>query len=233
MAFRHELKYIINEREKDVLERQLSLMAKKDPNAGFGGKEGVYFIRSLYFDDMEGSSYYEKIDGVNRRAKYRIRIYNGQDSLIRLEKKEKVGGYIRKTQAVLSREEAEGLNFGDPSVISRRNEPILREFYILCLARGMKSEVIVDYERTPYIYDLGTVRITFDMHLRASIPGSIFDFSLPSYEAMERGQLILEVKYTELLPEFFRELLQPMAGSFAAASKFILCDEIKRQIHGG
>ena len=231
LAFRHELKYIINEREKDILERQLILAAEKDPNAQKKGT-GSYFIRSLYFDDRHHRSYNEKIDGVDVRAKYRIRIYDMQDKLIRLEKKEKVGSYIRKTEALLSREEAECLSRGDPFIIADRSEPLLREFYILCLTEMMRPEVMVDYTRVPYVYDLGTVRITFDMHLRAGYPGSLFDSGMPSYEAMEPGQLILEVKYTELLPEIFREVLQPMAGSYTAASKFILCVDKKREYRG-
>ena len=43
-----------------------------DPHA-VGGK---YFVRSLYFDTPTDTALREKLDGVNRREKFRIRYYN-------------------------------------------------------------------------------------------------------------------------------------------------------------
>ena len=40
----------------------------------------------------------------------------------------------------------------------------------------LRPRVIVDYEREPWILDAGTVRITFDMDVRAAVDGfDIFD----------------------------------------------------------
>ncbi|NLC47858.1 MAG: VTC domain-containing protein, partial [Tenericutes bacterium] len=72
--YRHELKYKISNNAAEILKQKLSLIMSKDKNAYY--KDGSYLISSLYFDDRESSSYYEKMDGVLYRKKYRIRIYN-------------------------------------------------------------------------------------------------------------------------------------------------------------
>ena len=51
--FRHELKYLINKRDMDCCIGRLSEFAQSDPHA----KQGGYFVRSLYFDDMYRSAY--------------------------------------------------------------------------------------------------------------------------------------------------------------------------------
>ena len=76
--YRYEIKYIINKDMAEVLKQRLSLVMDKDIN---GASDGKYLIRSLYFDDMEKTAYYEKVDGVEFRKKYRIRIYNKDKKL--------------------------------------------------------------------------------------------------------------------------------------------------------
>ena len=63
---------------------------KKDTNAD---SRGDYHIRSLYFDDYNDSALFEKQSGILKRKKYRIRIYNLSDSVIKLEKKQYIAAY--------------------------------------------------------------------------------------------------------------------------------------------
>ena len=92
----------------------------------------------------------------------------------------------------------------------------------------MRPEVIVDYERIPFVYDAGTVRITFDSHVRAGVGSyNIFDREVPELEVMRQGELILEVKYTECLPELIRSLLPPENSEYIAASKYCMCYDKK------
>ena len=78
----------------------------------------------------------------------------------------------------------------------------------------------MDYERIPWILDAGTVRITFDSDVRAAIGSyDIFDTGLPALSVLEPGKLILEVKFTEMLPQLLRDVLPPPAAEFTAVSK--------------
>ena len=85
--YRHELKYLINEGEHTALACRMAPVFKLDKHAQAGG----YTIRSLYFDDYCNSAYEEKDAGILMRKKYRVRIYNGGDKVIKLERKKKYG----------------------------------------------------------------------------------------------------------------------------------------------
>lgn len=93
--YRHELKYLINEGEHAALACRMAPVFKLDKHARAGG----YTIRSLYFDDYCNSAYEEKDAGILMRKKYRVRIYNGSDKVIKLERKRSTAaGSIRRTR---------------------------------------------------------------------------------------------------------------------------------------
>lgn len=90
----------------------------------------------------------------------------------------------------------------------------------------MRPRTIVDYDREPWILDEGTVRITFDMDVRAAIGSfDIFDSTLPALSVLEEGKCVMEVKFTEFLPQFVRDILPDRASEFTAVSKYVLCYE--------
>ena len=78
--YRNELKLVINASAAEVLKYRLSLLMTADENSK--NEDNTYLIRSLYFDDVDSTAYYEKLDGVEFRKKYRIRIYNYDDKFI-------------------------------------------------------------------------------------------------------------------------------------------------------
>jgi len=229
LKFRHELKYIINEAEKEVIRRRIGQIMQTDAHA----KDGTYFIRSLYFDDMWENSYEEKLAGTNERKKYRLRIYNLEDTIIRLECKRKEGQFINKISAKLSKEESDMLIQGKFEFLRERSEPVCKEFYMDCLYGQMMPKVIVDYDREPFVYPYGDVRITFDSHVRSGIlEHNLFDDKLPVMEVLEPGQLIMEVKFTEYLPEVIRGLLRVDDSIYTAASKYVMCLEKRKEFYG-
>ncbi len=87
--FRHERKHYITPADHAALCQRLAPVMERDPHAG---PDGTYTVHSLYFDDWRDTALREKIDGLPRREKFRIRYYNGDLSFIRLEKKSKVRG---------------------------------------------------------------------------------------------------------------------------------------------
>lgn len=221
-VYRHEWKYLISEGEKEALRSRISPVLPVDPHA----KDGGYTIRSLYFDDVWERAYTEKDMGVMSRYKYRIRIYNCSDRVIKLERKKKVGSYIHKESASLTREETEKILNGEYEFLLHSPQSLCREFYIECVSQMMRPRVIVDYEREPYILDEGTVRVTFDSHVRAAVLSrDIFDPDLPHLDVLEPGKVVMEVKFTEFLPQIVREILPPAASEFTAVSKYVLCYE--------
>jgi hypothetical protein len=218
--YRHELKYLISYPEYEGIRRRMLPYFSLDENA----RDGEYSIRSLYFDDFYDSAYEEKEDGIFFRKKYRIRIYNYSDGSIKLERKKKQGKYIFKESAGLTRQEFERILDGDYEFLLKSEKKLLQEFYIECVCNVMRPRVIVDYERTPFVLDAGTVRVTFDRAVRAAVGGfDIFEKDLPTLPAMDPDKLIMEVKYTEFLPQLVRQLLPPRSSEFVNASKYVIC----------
>ena len=227
--YRHELKYLINEGDHRDLVCRMRPVFKLDPHA----HEGGYLIRSLYFDDYLDSAYEEKDAGVLMRKKYRVRIYNGSDDVIKLERKKKFGSWIHKEDAPLTRDEFERILGGDYGFLLKSPYPLCREFYVECISNVMRPRVIVDYEREPWIMDEGTVRVTFDMDVRAAVGGfDIFDLTLPVLPVLEPGKLVMEVKFTEFCPQLVRDLVPPGASELTAVSKYCLCYEKTAYLRG-
>lgn len=221
-AFRHELKYLINKRDMESCIRRIDRFTSVDKHA----KDGVYFIRSLYFDDMYDTAYYDKENGVPSRHKFRVRSYNMEKGYIALEKKIKEGSCVKKDSAMLTDAEYSEIMAGHDEFLLQRSETVAHDFAIERRICGLKPVVIVDYERIPFVYEPGNVRITFDMNIRA-VSGcfDIFCEDTASYNVFDRDRLVMEVKYTEFLPDIIRTVL-PSEGCRLAVSKYVLCRNV-------
>lgn len=102
--YRHEWKHEISWSDLISIRQRLRAVAESDPHA----VEGRYLIRSLYFDNLNDKALREKVDGVNRREKFRIRYYNGDPfSVMHLEKKSKLNGLGTKYSAPLTVDQAQ------------------------------------------------------------------------------------------------------------------------------
>ena len=126
--YRHEFKYLCSYGELAMLKVRLAGLLLPDPHAG---KDGLYNIRSLYFDDYYDSCLRENEAGTDPREKFRIRYYNEDPSFIRLEKKSKVNGLCRKESAVLQREQVQALLDGDDSWMLAGGDELVKELYVL------------------------------------------------------------------------------------------------------
>lgn len=226
--YRHELKYLIDTAQKDYICLRLGHFLKLDKHTNNGG----YTIRSLYFDDYFNSAYEEKNAGILERKKYRIRIYNFGDASIKLERKKKIGSYIYKESAPLTKDEVYDIINGKYDFLLSSPHPLCKEFYIECISNCIRPRTIVDYERQPWILDEGTVRITFDMDVRSAIGSyDIFDASLPTLPVLEPGKCIMEVKFTEFLPQIVRDVLPDRAAELTSASKYVMCYDKTKYIN--
>ncbi|SFG26093.1 polyphosphate polymerase domain-containing protein [Oribacterium sp. WCC10] len=225
--YRNEWKYLISHSEGELLRRRLAPFLHLDKHA----KEDGYEIRSLYFDDYKNTAYNQKLMGVYARKKWRIRIYNYSDAKISLERKKKSGSYIFKEMADITREEFERIMAGDYGFLLEKKENLCKEFYVECLTNLLRPKVIVDYKRLPLILDEGTVRITFDSEVAAAVGSfDIFDETLPKLPAIDEGVEVLEVKYTEFLPQIISELLPTDGQEFVAFSKYVSCYDAAHQL---
>ncbi|WP_341322819.1 polyphosphate polymerase domain-containing protein [Solibacillus sp. FSL H8-0523] len=221
--FRHEMKYYINYFEMAPLVSRISQVMPMDKHALT--TEG-YNIRSLYFDGVHDHAIYDKNEGIFGREKYRIRIYNGSDDVINLERKSKYGDFIAKESARLSRAEYDAILAGHYDLLAQRNEPLIKDFYQALRYRLFTPRVIVDYIRAAYTYGPGNVRVTFDKELKAGVNGiDLFDDRIIYENILYPEQLVLEVKFDQFLPDVIRKLVQPERLVRSSISKYVLCRE--------
>ncbi len=218
--YRHEYKYPISKSEGVLLAGRLSSVLTPDRHA----EGGSYTIRSLYFDDWHNKALFEKLDGTDPREKFRIRIYNGRDDYICLEKKVKKGELTQKLQTVLTREQCDAIIGGRIDGLWRRGDALLAELYTH-MREGLRPKTIVEYDRVPYVYAPGNVRVTVDKNIRSGAASTnLFgDIPLVPVSSMD----VLEVKFDAYLPDIVRMLTAGLESRRTAVSKYALC----RRVH--
>jgi len=215
--YRHEYKYPITECDCELLRRRLKQVMKPDPHA----VNGQYVIRSLYFDNYGDEALMEKVEGSNPRAKFRIRIYNGSDKIITLEKKVKFRELTQKLQARLTRDEYERIVGGDIDWMLNDGRGVIAELYAQMKGKNLRPKTLVEYTRYPFIYDPGNVRVTLDCDIRSGIYStSLFD---PNPLVPTGEMNVLEVKYDRFLPQIIRYLISPVSRDRESLSKYEVC----------
>lgn len=223
MKYRNEVKYIISKNQAKILMQRLNLIMELDTNTY---EDDSYLIRSLYFDDLDSNSYYEKLDGILYRKKYRIRLYNGDDKFIRLECKHKHNNMTAKEQALINKEICSKIIDGNYDI--ETNDEVLKKFLVDIETRHLVPSVIVDYKRVAYIYPISTVRITFDYNIKSGRYNyNLFDNDTSLVNVIDDNMVVLEVKFDEVLPLHIANVLETIPSFRQAVSKFALCREVK------
>ena len=217
--YRHEWKHMINMADLTAIRARLRAVAEPDPHA----VDGRYLIRSLYFDNARDKALREKIDGVNMREKFRIRYYNGDTSVIHLEKKSRHSGLGSKFSDDLTAEETQAIVDGRLDWMLESGRPLVQELYCKMRGQGLKPKTIVEYTREPYRYRPGNVRVTFDYDIRTGLQCT--DFLNPDCVTIPAGDagIILEVKWDEYLPDIIRDAVWMPGRRETAFSKYAQC----------
>ena len=218
--FRHELKFIVSRAQAEILKNSLNGIMQKDKHL-----EGEsYNIRSMYFDDMYHTCFFENENGTDPREKFRIRIYDSNASFIRLELKRKQNGMTEKLQCEMTREQVEAVIRGESLGDMKTLPPLMRKFELLRMTRMLRPDIIVDYDRMPYVYNIGNVRVTFDMNVSSSTCfNEFFEKQMPKRPILQQDMLLVEVKYDELLPEYIENIVKTQANQRTTFSKYYLC----------
>jgi hypothetical protein len=190
-----------------------------DSNAG---SDGAYKIRSLYFDSPGDIALKDKINGVDKREKFRLRRYIGHN-LINLEKKSKLHGLCYKQAVSLSEGEAAAIIEGDYSFMYDHERELLQEFYSKIKSQTLKPKTLVEYNREAFVCQAGNVRVTFDSGLHTGVYSKDFlSDSVPLIPAGD-GTILMEIKYDSFIPDIITKATGLNARSAEAVSKYALC----------
>ena len=199
MEYRHELKFLVSEKEIQLMAHRLKSVMKMDAHQ-IGNS---YMIRSLYFDDINDSCKRENEDGIDNRRKFRIRLYDGNVSVLHLEKKEKHRGMTKKTAVDIAQTICKDYMHKKIPVYDTNITELEKELYSQAVMNRMLPKCIVEYERTAFV-----------------------DKTIYRTPVLPEGQHILEIKYDEFLPQYLAELLEIGTLQQTSFSKYYYVREI-------
>lgn len=219
--YRHELKYIISQREYRILHPRIKTIMHSDPHTD---ENGLYRIHSIYFDNYRDKALREKEDGVQKREKYRIRWYNDSKKILTLEKKMKINNLCMKFGRKLKVEELDSILEGRYGFLRDSGDEIKQEFYHRLTSEQLRPVVQVSYTREPFIYEFGNVRVTFDSRIKSSLLRHNFHYASPMIPTTSLpDQMIMEVKFDEYLPGIIEAIIQVGTVKQTAFSKYGIC----------
>lgn len=217
MQARHEYKLCLNYGDYLSLKSRLRAAMAEDIHAG---PDGGYLVRSLYFDTPQDKALREKLDGVNRREKFRIRRYDDDTQTLFLEKKSKIGGLCYKRAEQISPEEFHRIMQGDWSWMVQGERPLVLEFYSKLTGQILRPKTVISYYREPFVCIAGNTRVTLDRDVHTGLRCTDFlDNGMPVFPSGAPG-VLLEVKYDAFLPEHVADLLRVGCRRAEACSKY-------------
>ncbi len=228
---RYEFKYLVPSENYTALRSALLPFLRMD---GFAAQQpnGMYTVRSIYFDTPGFEMYHTKIDGIAHRMKVRIRGYNtgGDNAQVFMEIKRKYEGPILKNRSeapysIVCDLFKSGTAFED--LIDQIKKPDnARRFFYQVLSRNLRPVVNVIYEREPFLGKNTNLendfRVTFDMHLRStSYPSVDHLFDETGATHAFPGFFILEVKFNHFCPDWVKPILEDFQLRKEPASKYV------------
>ena len=205
LDFRHELKYLVCERDFVLLRARILPLMQKDVHQD---GNGVYRVRSVYFDDDANRFFNENLKGLDARVKYRIRAYNLDDGYICLQTKFKRNNLSQKEQCLLTRADCDALLSGHVPMPNASQPKPLRRLCLEAATSTLHPVAVVDYVREAFVCSVGNVRITFDRNISSSAyVGRFFEPDCPMTPSLPPDTHVLEVKYDTLIPDYLVQAL--------------------------
>ena len=229
ILYRYEFKYILNKKISDQIEKEVLNFMLYD---GHVNKElnNKYFVRSLYFENNFSSNFYEKVDGMKIRRKYRLRTYsNFFDPKVPIffEVKGRISERTYKKRINIENKYlnhflSQSQNFNLLNLYP--NNEMIRNFIFDSFRKNLKPLILVDYKRRPYINKFGLYfRLTFDTNLLSSKTNNLFsNDKCCSRLECKAGYTILEVKFDRSIPAWFHRVIQCYNLKRRSVSKFVL-----------
>lgn len=215
---RKEIKYIIPLQKAMSIKNSLDNLLPKDKY----NENGIYTVKSLYFDSVNNIDFSEKLAGTEIRKKVRLRTYNENDSLCKMELKEKTGDWQQKQGFLVTKPDAEELVHGNYSILNKYfhlTETSIKVYGILMLGQ-YRPVVLIKYDRIAYQYPISDTRITLDMNIRASESNlNLFSRQYGSIPVVY-DKAILEIKYSGKLMGFISGALSQFELTQNAYSKY-------------
>lgn len=233
---RFEHKFLVPERLLPQLRRVVEPFTMPDSHAARGGENGwrQYTVRSIYFDTPRLTHYHAIEDGLDFRAKPRIRAYGARraDTTVFLEIKRRHGAVVSKQRAPVAFDALPAVLAGARTGLremanSRENGTHPRSFIFHLRRDALRPVLLVAYDREPHVGALEpSLRVTFDRRLRSVASPRIAGlFDECGARPSLAGSFVLEVKHDAAFgfPVWLRPFIATHGLSRQALSKYWTC----------
>ena len=217
---RFEFKYILNASgAQSILDTLLKHQLEWDPYVrNIANKD--YTVRTLYYDTPNWRCYYEKLAGIINRFKLRARVYGQKPSGdVFFELKRRQDSVIIKDRLQIAWPDFKNMeslshlsNYSGAQAL--RDEMIMRE------QQGpFKPRFLVQYQRQALVGKFqDRLRVTFDRQLTYASATSL-DYDGPM-EMMSPNLVVMEIKFNNSLPVWFKDIIQKHNLSRTSFSKY-------------
>lgn len=213
-TFRHEYKYIIPYGDMLEVRNKLDKVLKLD-------RDGAYMVRSIYFDSPDDVDYYDKQGGEMIRKKLRLRIYDINSDLAKIEIKGKYDYHQLKESLVVSKNVALKIINGDYHDLLLMDSDLAKKIYVY-FQSGYRPKVIIEYLRAAYITNT-TTRITFDYNIKKSNDfKKFYTNDINYFELTNPNDVVLEVKYDRFLEPYISKILEKYTNRYQSVSKYVM-----------
>jgi SPX domain protein involved in polyphosphate accumulation len=223
---RYERKYYVPNNQLNGLRKRLLPFLRPDAYSKVT-EDGLtqYTVRSIYYDTPLMDFYYEKMEGLENRNKFRIRVYDDYQpgNVAFLEIKQKLGSRIKKFRSTLEIENVKNiLKEGDIGKYIKSRPKDASKFMYHYYRNSLKPVTLVVYDREAYHgkFDSG-VRITFDKNVRTAIYPKLEDiYNESTLKPITPDFFILEIKYFFDFPTWARSIVEEFNLRLEAISKY-------------
>lgn len=214
--FRKEVKFIVHRFMFEKLKEELVHMLKIDNHSGALG----YEVKSVYFDTFHNKDLFDVLDGNFIKGKVRLRTY-GDNSIYKLELKQKNGDDILKRHIVLTEEEAYEVVKGDYTCLLNKKDSFSKSLYCKLKSEVYRPKLVVNYKREAYIHHINDTRITFDTEVTTDFDvTNFFVDGRHGIRSLDPMLGILEVKYNGFLLDPIKSSLSKVESLQSANSKY-------------
>jgi hypothetical protein len=227
-AARFELKYVISEQKAQQVRHYVRSFLELDENCA-GKPDLSYAVHSLYVDSDEMKTYWDTINSNKNRFKLRIRYYSDDaEAPVFLEIKRRMNNCIHKQRVAIRREAVRMILRGQlpppPLVLGRQARHLLalQNFCRTVQQMQARPKMHIAYLREAYLPKTdNSARVTMDRQvLSEPNPTGRLSTQMMKPLLVWGRAVILELKFTNRYPNWFRELVQVFELSQCGAAKY-------------
>lgn len=224
---RFEIKYLVSESTAQSVRDYVRSYLKPDD---FAAKlpNFSYPVHSLYLDSPDLATYQAVRFDHKNRFKLRIRYYQDDSDVVYFEIKRRTTETISKQRAKVQRTSVDALLGGrlpgdaDLAAPDQKQRVALEEFCRLVRALDAKPKSHVAYLREAWMSPVGnSIRITFDRDVRCEPKLRAELTTRFRHPVVPFGsQVVVEMKFTDRLPEWCRDLVRAFGLVRRGAPKY-------------